>query len=79
LVCLVPNNNDCQDTLEQLRSNVNEIRIFISVNRIFTLSAIYILCDNKAIHEERVKQWPKIKDIHTDIISISEASQKAAK
>jgi tetratricopeptide (TPR) repeat protein len=43
------------------------------------LDAIYILCGNKSRHEQWTKQWIKIKGIHTDIKSICQALQQAAK
>jgi tetratricopeptide (TPR) repeat protein len=114
LIWLDPNinefDNDCQYTLEQFRSIVNDINIFSDVNQcidfltdidnanvfmiipgilgeyllpsiheIFTLNAIYILCNNKVIHEEWIKQWPKIKSVHTDITSIYQVLQKDTK
>jgi tetratricopeptide (TPR) repeat protein len=43
------------------------------------LDAIYIFCENKSRHENWTKEWIKIKGIHTDIKSICQALQQAAK
>ncbi|CAF4620328.1 unnamed protein product, partial [Rotaria sp. Silwood2] len=102
--------NDCQNTLEQLRSVVIDINIFTdvdqcvdfltdidddkvfmivsgtlieyiisSIHEILSLNAIYIFGDKIAIDKEWIKQWPKIKSVHTQITSLCEALQQAAK
>jgi tetratricopeptide (TPR) repeat protein len=43
------------------------------------LDTIYIFCGDKTRHEEWIKQWPKIKGIHTQATSIVGALQKAVK
>jgi tetratricopeptide (TPR) repeat protein len=42
------------------------------------LTAIYILCGNRARHEQWAKHWPKVKGVYTDIIPICEALKQAA-
>jgi tetratricopeptide (TPR) repeat protein len=42
------------------------------------VSSIYIFCENKMRHEERTKEWPKVKGVYTDITPICEALKQAA-
>jgi len=41
-------------------------------------NAIYIFCKYKARHKQWAKDWPKVKGIYIDIISICEALRQAA-
>jgi tetratricopeptide (TPR) repeat protein len=41
------------------------------------VGTIYIFCGNKARHEKWAKQWPKVKDVYTDIAPICEALKQA--
>jgi hypothetical protein len=43
------------------------------------VDAIYIFCNNKSRHEEWTKKWAKIKGVYTEIKSICQALQLAAK
>jgi tetratricopeptide (TPR) repeat protein len=43
------------------------------------VDAIYIFCGNKSLQEEWAKKWDKVKGVHTDIKSICEGLQLAAK
>jgi tetratricopeptide (TPR) repeat protein len=101
---------DCQNTLAQLQTVVNDIHLFTEPNQCVDfltdiedmkafliadgslgqriiplmhdtpqLDAIYILCGHKSRHDEWTKKWAKIKGLHTDIKSICEALQLAAK
>jgi tetratricopeptide (TPR) repeat protein len=101
---------DCQNTLAQLRSIVNDVNIFTqpdqcvqflnglqdekafviasgalgqhlvpNIHALPQLDAIYIFCGNKSRHENWVKDWNKIKGVHTDIKPICQALQQATK
>ncbi|CAF3425686.1 unnamed protein product [Rotaria sp. Silwood2] len=41
------------------------------------LDSVYVLCDNKSVHEQWVKKIPKIKDVYTQIEEICEALKVA--
>jgi tetratricopeptide (TPR) repeat protein len=43
------------------------------------VSTIFIFCGNKARHEQWAKQWPKVKDVYTNIVPICEALKQAAR
>ena len=43
------------------------------------VSEIYIICENKACHEQWAKNWSKVKGVFTDIKPICEALKKSAK
>ena len=43
------------------------------------IDAIYIFCGDKSRHEEWVKKWPKVKDVHTQIKPICQALELAVK
>jgi tetratricopeptide (TPR) repeat protein len=47
------------------------------VHDMVQVSAIYIFGGNKARHEKWAKQWPKVKDVCTDITPICEALKQA--
>jgi tetratricopeptide (TPR) repeat protein len=50
-----------------------------NIHDLLQVDAIYIFCANKSRHEQWTKEWIKIKGIHTDIKSICQALQQAAK
>jgi tetratricopeptide (TPR) repeat protein len=105
-----PSKEECQNTLAQLRTVVNDVHLFTDPDQcvdfltdiedmnafliaghslgrniipfmhdISQLDAIYIFCDNKYPHEEWTKKWAKIKGVHTEVTSICQALQLAAK
>ncbi len=41
------------------------------------INAIYIFCGNKIRHEQWAKEWPKVKDVYTDITIICEELKQA--
>jgi tetratricopeptide (TPR) repeat protein len=43
------------------------------------VTKIFIFCGNKTRHEKWAKEWPKVKGVYTDIISICEALKQAVK
>ncbi|CAF4171022.1 unnamed protein product, partial [Adineta steineri] len=52
-----------------------------TVSRVHSMSqvdSIFIFCGNKKYHEQWAKDWPKIKDVFTDITPICEALKEAA-
>ncbi|CAF3995647.1 unnamed protein product [Rotaria sordida] len=53
--------------------------IMPNIHETLLLDSIYIFGDKKVMDQEWVKKWPKIKSIHTEITSICEALQQAAK
>ncbi|CAF3799542.1 unnamed protein product [Adineta steineri] len=42
------------------------------------ISAIYIFCGNKTVHEQWTQQWPKVKGVFTDISPICDSLKQAA-
>jgi hypothetical protein len=59
-----------------ISGELNEI-IMPTVQEISQVSAVYIFCENKELHEKWAKGWPKVKDAYTDITSICEALKQA--
>ena len=49
------------------------------VHAMTQIDAIYIFCGDKSRHEEWVKEWPKVKDVFTEIKPISRALELAVK
>ena len=49
------------------------------IHKMTQVDAIYIFCGDKSRHEEWVKEWPKIKGVHTHIKPICEDLQLAVK
>jgi hypothetical protein len=47
------------------------------IHEISQLDTIYIFCDYKAPHEQWVKEWTKVKGVHTEIDPICESLQLA--
>ncbi|CAF1114324.1 unnamed protein product [Adineta steineri] len=48
------------------------------VHNMSQIDSIFIFCDNQKLHEQWVKDWPKIRGIFTDITLICEALREAA-
>ena len=48
------------------------------VQDISQVSSVYIYSGNKASYEKWAQQWPKVKDVYTDITPICEALKQAA-
>ncbi|CAF4193531.1 unnamed protein product, partial [Adineta steineri] len=48
------------------------------VHDLSQVDTIFILCNNQEWHKQWVEEWPKIKGVFTDIISICEALKQAA-
>ncbi|CAF1213252.1 unnamed protein product [Adineta steineri] len=48
------------------------------VHNMSQIDSIFIFCDNQKLHEQWVKDWPKIRGIFTDITLICEALKEAA-
>ncbi|CAF0899495.1 unnamed protein product [Adineta steineri] len=47
------------------------------VHNMSQVDSIFIFCGNKKYHEQWTKDWPKIKDVFTDITPICEALKEA--
>ncbi|CAF1216427.1 unnamed protein product [Adineta steineri] len=48
------------------------------VHNMSQVDSIFIFCDNRKLHEQWAKDWPKIKGIFTDITPVCEALKEAA-
>ena len=106
---IIESNDDCQNTITQLRCAVNDVNIYTNgelcvqfietirenkvckvisgalgqriVPRVHDMSqvdSIFIFCGDKKRHEGWAKDWPKIKDVFTEITPICEALKQAA-
>ncbi|CAF4619481.1 unnamed protein product, partial [Rotaria socialis] len=87
-----PSNEDCQNTLTQLRHVANEIQECSTAEQCITrqylvprihgmpqLDTIYIYCGNKELHKAWADKWTKINGVHTSIKPICEALHVAVK
>ena len=78
--------DECADFLRQ----INDEKIFMIVSgdlaeravsvlhNASELDSIFVFCDNKALHEQWVKTWPKVKGVFTNIELICQSLKKAA-
>ena len=86
-VSIFTQRDECIDFL----TDVDNIKIFLIVtgnlgqeillltHDIPQLDAVYIICDNKAKHEQWSKKWTKVKSVHTEIMSMCESFQRVVK
>jgi tetratricopeptide (TPR) repeat protein len=77
--------------LVDFTTDIKDVKIFMIFSEEFAqttipivhdmpqVSSIYIFCKNKLEHEEWSKQWPKIKNIFTEISQICEVLKQATR
>ncbi len=80
------NVDECIDFITDIKDEMTFMIISEAFSRIIIpvveaisqVSSIYIICENKAQHENWVQQSSKLKGVYTDITSIYEALQQTA-